>query len=176
MMSDIRGFLVVLEKAEDLSDSLNTRYKGMYRIPPTDPSKFKEERLALEAYVFGDFKNDGGFIPSREKARRILEFFRGSPRTFHIIYCETVGNPNEPRDKNKFNFLGFDIAGFDGDFWSPVGDFPTERLMQKFLPRLNEAGLFDSPEEAAAFLRQYRSRKLADYEIPLCIFKVHHVE
>jgi hypothetical protein len=44
-----------------------------------------------------------------------------------------------------------------------------------FAPQLNAYGLFDSEALAAAFLREYRLRKLPDSEMSLIVWRIYKV-
>jgi hypothetical protein len=170
----MKGYLVVLVRSEEWQHSLNKNYRGMDRLPAY-PSNLPEEQSALDEYVFGKYKNKEGLIPSLKKARNLFDLFRWSPRSFEIIYCEVYKNNQELQGKSHCKFLGYDVAGIGGDFWSPVGDFPIEWYMRPFLMQLNEHGLFSTYGDAAAFLYEYRTRRLADYDLPLTVFSVNKV-
>jgi len=125
----------------------------------------------MEAYVFEDFKDERtGLIPNKAKALRLLRLFESSPRKFDLIYC-TDATAEPPAE--DYSFLGFDIAGLGGDYWSIVGDFPVDRRVRSFLAHLNRWGLFDREAEAAEFLRRYRALKLPHHDIDFQVIKVH---
>jgi len=170
----MNGYLVVLaSKSRYLQNPLNTKYKGVDRLPPYSPN-IQEDKQALDAYVFGDFKDDTGVIPQYDKAKQLLDLFGESRHKFEIIYCESVSAAGVTSNrKGDLRFLGHDVAASGGGFWSIVGDFPVEKEMRHFLEALNESGLFNASSDAEAFLQEYCTRKLADYDSALEILGVY---
>lgn len=169
-MSPLEGYLVVLEKPEDLQGSLNSHYRGMFCIPAYNirehGGNLPEEEKALDAYVFGNYKNESGFIQTLEKARQLLALFARSPRKFNIIYCQGVGtsaaNQFEVPSVTAWKLLGFDVVSLGGTFWSIVADFDPS--LGEFLKELNDSGLFKTAEDAKKFLERYSALKLPHYD------------
>jgi hypothetical protein len=90
-MNRSEGYLVVLKNVADAGYTESFGYKGIDRLPPY-PTDEETEAEALDAYVFGDFKNEDGLIPTLEAARILLKQFSGSLRKFEIIFCRVINN------------------------------------------------------------------------------------
>jgi hypothetical protein len=171
--------MVVLQEPEDALQ-WNRKYRGIYRVPACPPPHV-QEREAMERYVFDPAvkSRDTWMIPTLDKAWELLAMLGNSPRKFEIIYCEAVCGDAERRPehsnsaKANYELLGFDVATTEGEFWSIVADFPPQ--LQMFAPQLNAYGLFDSEALAAAFLREYRLRKLPDSEMSLIVWRIYKV-
>ena len=168
-MEKVQGYLIVLDRPECHKNVLNEKYKGIDRVPAY-PSSFEQEEPAMDLYVFGDYKNEEGFIPSLDKALELWRGFSCSPRDFEILFCR-----DHTFDKSfsaNHVYLGYDISSVGGDFWSIVGDFPSHPAMQQYLTSLNNVGLFESASIANSFLDDYKKLELADYDIDFLVFEL----
>lgn len=159
------GYLVVLKTSYESDISLNKRYRGIDRLPPY-PTDIVEEKDALKQYVFGDYKNEDGFIEEISNAHELEEKFDISNREYEIIFCiskldKSINKENDFSGK----LLGYDIADCKTPFWSSLNDYPTDKYMSKYLSELNESGLFDSIENAMEYLKDYIELKLPNYDL-----------
>src|SRR5260370_41610443 len=90
------GYLVVMREPQAAS-ALQV-YRGVCRMPPytlpPEPPEFPEEIEALDAYVFGEYRDENccDLIPQRPRARESLAKFNGSRREYEIIVG--CGDPN----------------------------------------------------------------------------------
>lgn len=179
------GFLVVLEIKEYLDWTglpPNPLYKGVDRLPaapiPGDPPLFAEEAEALDAYVFGDFKDfDTNLIPTYQKAVELLQMFERSPRQYEIIYCCGDEKDLEELSQQEFRIeaLGYDVASVTGDCWSIVDDMPDSPWAEPFRTRLNAHGLFPNKEDAEQYLQEYQDRREPDWDAELRVVFVARV-
>jgi len=166
-------FLVVLaNRADYLRNSPNTHYRGVNRVAPYSPY-IDEDRAALEAYVFGPYKDDNNLIPTEDVAKELLRQFAGSKKQLEIIYCEVLDEERGIVSMPHFRFGGYDVAALEGGYWSIVGDFPAAQTMRKYLSILNDVGLFDDHKTAQVFLNDYCNKKLPDYDSPMSIVRVY---
>ena len=173
-MSGIKGFLVVLRTPEDMRNARQPEYLGVDRVPAY-PSTVPEEERAMEEYVFGEFTNETGFIPTLASAVALLNLLTASPRQFEIIYCEEWSGV-AASGLGDFRLLGYDVAGAPGDLWSIVGDFPDGDLgVQVYRERLNRYRLFDQATDALQYWKAYRESRLADHDLPLAVLGVYAV-
>ncbi len=142
---------------------------------PAYPSDEMGEADALDEYVFGDWKDDQGFIPTLDRANELLERFARSSRRFEVIYASQADRYDAgcvPTTEN-FRFLGFDVAS-GTPFWSIVADLPRELLF--VATRLNENGLLDQIRDAKEYLAAYHASDLADDSPFLRIWDVYLVQ
>lgn len=160
----MKGYLVVLERPERSLPN-NPKYRGLDRLPP-QPALLRQEAEALDAYVFGKYKDANGLIPSEERARELRDLFAVSPRSFEIICVETVDDESSPPRRT---LLGYDVAG-ETPFESAVGNWPGQ-LFAECRVRLNEFGLFQSADEAKEFFHQFR-RMYPDEQPGLMVWRV----
>lgn len=168
-----RGFLVVLLVGESQS---NPSYAGVDRVPsyhlPEHPSDYPEESIALNADLFGDFRDfDSNLIPTLNLAQSLLTLFSMSPRQYEIVFCSDDW-PVDPPASVQLLPLGFDVAGITGDCWSIVDDFPASPWANRFRAALNEFGLFPRRQNAVDYLAAYREHNEADSDYD---FDVVHV-
>ena len=176
-MTTGEGFLVVLRSPDDIKRSPNRRYRGVDRTPPWSQEKY--EQGFNDPYVFGDYTQKGGLVPTLELAERIQNRFTevGSSPELEIIYvrfCEPT--VRWPTQLPGFTFLGYDVAGIEGPFWSMVKDFPLDPAANDFLALLNENGLFNSVKDGSAYLETYCSQKWPDYDLPVTVCEVYFVK
>jgi hypothetical protein len=180
-MNIIQGFLVVLKTAETHSLMKNKQYRGVYRMPSyklKNQHPIDSEIEAMDHYIFGDVRDeDSGLIPSFEAALELLFKFKNSPREFEIIWCRIIDEELNTSHKASFGqskkVLGFDVASRGGDFWSIVGDFPSDNRIVSYFAKLNGQGLFDSSADAREYLSKYQSLMLPDYDSPFQVIEVH---
>ena len=184
---ELRGFLVVLQEQEYppwVTRRAMPTYKGVYRIPaaptPGEPAEIPEEAEALDAYVFGDFKDcDTNLIPAYDKAVKLLGMFSRSPRRYEIIFCCTHGEEEQlerlASESLSVQPLGYDVAGVEGDYWSIVDDMPESPWAEPFRARLNGHGLFSNKEDAEQYLRAYQNRGEPDWDAGLRVVFVARV-
>ena len=140
---------------------------------PYYPPSLPEEANAVDAYVFGGYRDDQtGVILTLDRALGLFELFRLSSRAYELIYISSTpfGPPSEEVALKEF---GFDVAGPGGDFYSVVYDFPKSKPLYPFLSRLNDAGLFSDAESAEQFLMEYRSK--SNGHAPLAVYNVWQV-
>jgi hypothetical protein len=142
------GYLVVLKDTSD--HALNPQYRGVDRLPPYSLRTPSEP--ALEAYVFGEVKDEDGWIPNLALARSLKSRFR-TPLEYEIIYASVVQSSDSaivpvPR---AGRWLGYDVAAESGAFWSVVRDFPPFEPLKGYLSLLNSAGLFRTIADACRF-------------------------
>lgn len=176
-MERTSGFLIVLaaDEPEVSRSPRNPRYLGIDRVPAY-PSAQPEEAAAIDAYVFGEYKDeDSGLIPDFRAARELLELFSSSPRHFEILRLTELRAPEDALAP-QYRLLGFDASGRNGDFWSITGDFPEEGAMSSYRQLLNQNGLFGDPETAFRFRDDYVARQLDDYFVGLIVYQVEAVD
>ncbi len=131
--------------------------------------------------LHGDYTIDHDrelLIRSLVLAREVLDrYAEVLPRdSMEILYVRTVETATkEPRTDEGFRFLGFDVGGTG---YSLVGDFPpAEGIVDAFLNRLNERGLFNTLEDAVAFADFCQMHNLIyDPDIPYEFWEVYYVE
>lgn len=175
-MSKVGGYLVVLKHAEYpkwITNPPNPGYRGLDRLPGSE-AEHEEEREALDLVLFDSSYNDErGFTPLLTKARELLSRLAPSPREFELIYARPHELSRGVLQKANLVFLGFDVAGPKGPFWSVVKEFPEAAEVEDYLNKLNNNGLFDSAGDAKAYLKAYKARKLHDWQDPLTIWEVY---
>jgi len=174
----IEGYLVVLRMPVDIRSSRNPRYKGLLRTPPWSEEYY--EKGFNDPYVFGEYTNEAGLIPSVELALEVLGRFAEvmPPVTLEIIYAQSCDNNDNPSlHSANLEFLGYDVAGSESPFWSLVADFPLpESVLSSFLGRLNDSGLFSSINDTKAYLQEYIRHKLPHYDSPWTLWRVYRVD
>src|SRR5439155_19910972 len=157
-------------------------YRGVYRLPSyrlPDQEPIRTETAAMEEYVFGKIANEFGLIMSYETALQMLAKFAKTSREFEVIHCRKWSDCATDRSRSASlpgKPLGFDVAGFGGDFWSIVADFPDDIRVAHFFDKLNENGLFYAPDEATEYLDEYRRLRLPDYQSPFEVLAVRLME
>ncbi|GIW91995.1 MAG: hypothetical protein KatS3mg110_0036 [Pirellulaceae bacterium] len=184
---ELRGYLVVLPYSENrllTADGLTwdvDTYQGAGRVPAyhveSQGSPYPEEREAIDAYVFGDFKDyETNLIPTYEKAVELLQMFSRSPRRYEIIFCcsDETDAKNVSLPGAQLERLGYDVACLDG-YWSIVLDMPYSDWALPFRKLLNSNGLFDRKEDALEYRRQYIERREHDWEFGFDIIFVARV-
>jgi hypothetical protein len=157
------------------SSEVRKQYRGIDRVPliawpsrefPDETWMGREEPEASQALEDLETANraDNGFIFSVLDARRVYSLLR-NPDWWELIWA---GNSEVRMDKNGVGLtLGFEPTWFVGDRFSAVCDcmcFPkwhgTDKegvLFAEHYERLNDYALFNSRDEAQAFLDFYRS-------------------
>jgi hypothetical protein len=184
-MNETKGFLVVLKTPETYGLMRREHYRGVDRLPSyrlAHQEPIREESKAMERYVFGNVRHqETGLIPSYGAAVSLLTEFRNSPREFELISCRRVldleeNASQEPSASTPGKLLGFDVAGLSGDCWSIVADFPDDPRVACYLPKLNANGLFTTPLDAKAYLKDYKRLELADHDIQFEVLEVRLME
>lgn len=153
---------------------LNPRYGGLARVVPW--SQEEVEQGFDDPYVFGDFSDATGLIPTRGAAQAVVRRFIAVHRAGDLdrVYVQQTGEEKTVTSTAAgIAFLGFDVAGPASPFWSIVVDFPDDAAMRPYLQWLNEHGLFSSADEAAAYLTAYRAFQIPDHDLPLVIWRIH---
>lgn len=173
-MNTAQGFLVVVRSPKDALQSSNPCYRGLDRMPPY-PTENDAVEEALDEYVFGEYKNEEGVIPSLDLAKELLKRFNSLSQKFELIYTLSCDEARPALQPQEFTSLGFDVA-CHAPFWSPVGDLPIGVEIKSFRDRLNEHGLFAFFEDAKEYLAAYRSQWLEDSETVLTIWEVYLVK
>ena len=174
---NIEGYLIVLKSPEDILASENSRYKGLYRIPPWSQRNYEEG--FDDPYVFGNFTDKTGLIPNLSKVRQALAHFTKvvSAESLEIIYARQYHSTEITSQSSNFNFLGYDVAGHESPFWSILADFPFQEADFKgFVDKFNSFGLFSAVTDAEECLKLYIARKLPHYDSPLVLWSVYRVE
>jgi hypothetical protein len=171
MVTSISGYLVVLALPETtgaLEKRRSVRYAGVDRIPAY-PTKYSEEVVALDDYVFGGVKSDtDNVIPSFALAYSLWTKFTSSPRKFDVIFC--CGSPEHLAAdicSDKLMPLGYDVATIRGDAWSIIHDCPSGDWTNSYVDRLNKFALFDNAHDAMQYLNDYKLRGEADSDMNL---------
>jgi hypothetical protein len=165
------GFLVVLLDGE-YHNPRNPRYLGVDRVPaqpfPGGELDYPEEAAAMDAYVFGDYKDiESNVIPDYDRARELLEAFSSSRRAFELLMvCSGPEDPIRTRcgEAASQTPLGYDVASVSGDCWSIVEDIPESDWARPYLARLSDAGLLPSRQIAERYLEEYRQHKEPDWD------------
>lgn len=182
--NSISGFLVVLmpEYAEIPfpENVINFKYEGIGRVPlyylPEQPTDYPAESAAMDAYVFGDYKDlKTNLIPTLDKATELLVLFSESPRRFEIILCcegPESAAIRQVAEQRTIEELGYDVAIIE----SIVDDFCHSDWAKEFLARLNQHGLFSSREDAEEYLRQYVEHEEYDWDCPYRIIYIVRVK
>jgi len=174
----IDGYLVVLKMPMDIISSRNPRYKGLFRTPPWSQEYY--EKGFNDPYVFGEYTNEAGLIPSLELALEALGRFAEviSPVALEIIYAISCDNNDNPSiAPANLEFLGYDVAGSERPFWSLVVDLPLpESILSSYLDRLNDSGLFSSIIDTKAYLQEYIGHKLPHYDDPWTLWRIYRVD
>jgi hypothetical protein len=175
-----KGFLVVQRTTADILKSYHPGYQGVYRTPPWSQKDY--EGGFRDPYVFGNYANEAGIIPTLSAARDVLDRFseRYPPNNLEIIYVAERhhrSKPDVPKSLGR-HFLGFDVAGPSSPFWSIVVDSPppSDKRFRNALGRLNEFGLFNTSQEASKYLKDYRTHDLPDSNLPLTVWKVYRID
>lgn len=164
------GFLVVARIPEcrgEAGKELNPRYSGVDRVPAY-PSTREDENDALDAYVFGDFKDgDSNMISEYGKALELLRMFPTSSDRYEVILCCEGGTSQAIHKLTPVRSkpLGYDVAVVRGDYWSVVNDFCGSQWAAPFVAKLNENGLFGTREVAETYLQHYVKHKEADWNM-----------
>ncbi len=159
------GFVVVLKSKKPAVPGADPRYRGVDRLVPWNWSDF--ERGFEDPYLSKQYTTDEGFIINLSLAREVLKLYSSviDPEELEIIYVRPA-----PEDGTSaplpvpMSVLGFDVAGNMSPFYSIVYDWvpPADTEFDSFWERLNDNGLFDSPEDARAFLTQ-RLERYSEY-------------
>jgi hypothetical protein len=174
----IEGYLIVLKMPVDIISSRNPRYRGLFRTPPWSQEYY--EKGFNDPYVFGEYTNEAGLIPSLDLAFEVLGRFAEivSPVALEIIYAQSCDNNNKPSlHLANLEFLGYDVAGSESPFWSLVADFPLhEAILNSFLGKLNDSGLFSSIDDTKAYLEEYIRHKLPHYDSPWTLWRIYRVD
>ncbi len=166
------GYLIVLDTVTYNKGTLNILYRGVDRLPQY-PSNILSEREANEFYVFSGVRLDSGLIETLNQATDLLKMFEKSPRKYEILFCSFDDDQKQYEQEGHLLFLGVDVASISGDCWSIVKDYPCHQEMKKYLPLLNENGLFSNCIVARKYLMDYRSQKLNDYDFPFEVIAVY---
>lgn len=164
-----QGYLVVLRQRDDADTSpLHAAYRGIDRIPVYhDPMDIPEEQEAMDAYMFGDYEDDHGFIPILPKAQELLDRFRHSPRHFEIIHCRLMDHMSLPGPQSpELELLGYDVGAADSPFYSVLTDLEKTGA-QPFRQRVNRFGLLSSSDEARMCMDACRPKKGEEGETPV---------
>jgi hypothetical protein len=174
----IEGYLVVLKMPADIISSRNPRYKGLFRTPPWSQEDY--EKGFNDPYVFGEYTNEAGLIPSLQLALEVLGRFTEvvPPVALEIIYAQSYDNNDNPSlHSANLEFLGYDVAGSESPFWSLVADFPLpEAILNSFFCKLNDSGLFSSIDDTKAYMEEYIRHKLPHYDSPWTLWRIYRVD
>jgi hypothetical protein len=171
-MTRHEGFLVVRK----VEDKVPGQYRGLFRMVPTSPpvgaSGFEDP------YVFGDLTDELGLSPSLDAAQTLVQRLAPVERSedLEVLFVRTSSDdpPTTPTPPGAVR-LGFDVAGVGGGFWSIVDDFPEGDQVARFRRQLNDNGLFDTSDAAAAYLDAYRRHRFADHNLPFAIWEVYRL-
>jgi hypothetical protein len=172
-----KGYLIVLKSPGDILASENPHYKGLYRIPPWSQKNYEEG--FDDPYVFGNFTDKTGLIPTLSKVQQALAHFTKviPTESLEIIYAQQYNAAEIPSQTANSNFLGYDVAGEESPFWSIVADFPfPEPGFKRFVDKLNSFGLFSAVADAKEYLKLYIARKLSHYDSPLVLWSIYRVD
>jgi hypothetical protein len=166
------GYVIVVKELEDVP-----RYKGMDRTPPVDTEAFQEG--FDDPWLAGEYPDESGLLPTLELAQRFLGRYAPAYREeLELIYGRIWDRAKVPLDSKGLRFLGFDLAGEDLHFCSAIReyDFGWGSKADAFEGKLNEYGLFKTPEDALAYQKVYTEEKLFLYDAERVIWEVYAVE
>lgn len=159
----------------DAPSAATVRYRGLDRdaIRPYAKGTLAEARMA----ELDPEDARGGLLPTLDEALDVQRWAEEeAPGVHEIVWARVASEPVEPPP--GFERLGFEPSYFTGDHFSAICDcmcFPrwhgTDRegiLFREHFERLNQHGLFESAQEASAFLAFYLSfdwTETGEYEI-----------
>lgn len=172
----LSGYLVVLRRPEDIVNSPNPSYRGLYRTPPWSQSAF--EAGFDDPYTFGDLVTDEGFFPDEAAAGNALRQFAPlwPPEDLEIIWTRQLTAARNSRRNTSHSRIGFDLA-CQAPFWSPLVDrVPSGQRVRELRANLNDAGLIDDACEAFALLDEVRAKRLIEPGIDLFVWEVADVQ
>jgi hypothetical protein len=145
----LTGYQVVCESISEVSH-LNPAYRGIYRRPPWSQELYNKGYD--DPYVFGDYVDEHGLIPTIGQVREALQRIAAViPDKLEVIQVSEVVDDTGATEGVGGEPYGFDVAHREAAFWSLLVDYPPEDWAREFLPLLNQHGLFEFARDAQLF-------------------------
>jgi hypothetical protein len=166
------GYLVVDEHQRHLESIGLPDYRGLYRVHPWSEQEY--EAGFNDPYVFGNYVNSAGLIPTVAEAHEVRErFLEVHPHAeLEVLWTRECGIcVDVPPD---YAFLGIDVA-CTAPFWSILADLPPDAFVQEAKDRKNQNGLFRGEADARWYLSQYRIRHPESTGTDLFLWEVYAV-